>query len=47
MSATANFVYRARSDVLVSVEYRRLRTNVLDGGANAANLVDIALGYEF
>ncbi len=47
MSATANFIYRARSDVLVSVEYRRLRTNVLDGGANAANLVDIALGYEF
>jgi hypothetical protein len=47
MSATANFIYRARSDVLFSVEYRRLRTNALDSGANAANLVDIALGYQF
>jgi hypothetical protein len=47
MSATANFIYRVRSDVLISVEYRRLRTNVLDAGANAANLVDIALGYQF
>jgi hypothetical protein len=36
-----------RSDLLFSVEYRRLRTNVLDGGANAANLVNIALGYQF
>jgi hypothetical protein len=43
----ANFIYRVRSDVLVSVEYRRLQTYTLDRNANVANQITLSLGYLF
>jgi hypothetical protein len=42
-----NFVYQPRSNVLVSVEFRRLRTFGSDGGADTANHVNLSLGYLF
>jgi len=42
-----NFIYQPRSDVLFSVEYRRLQTYVLDSGANTANHVAASVGYIF
>ncbi len=42
-----NFIYRMRSDVLFSVEYRRLQTYTLDSGANIANQTGVSLGYIF
>jgi hypothetical protein len=42
-----NFIYRVRSDVLFSVEYRRLQTYTLDSNANVANQVGLSLGYAF
>ncbi|MGB8322179.1 MAG: hypothetical protein WCE52_04380 [Candidatus Acidiferrum sp.] len=46
-SPFVNFMYRVRSDVLFSVEYRRLQTYMLDGLANIANQTSISLGYLF
>jgi hypothetical protein len=46
-SPFVNFIYRVRSDVLFSVEYRRLQTYVLDSNANIANQIGINLGYMF
>jgi hypothetical protein len=46
-SPFVNFIYHARSDVLFSLEYRRLDTNPLDSNANVANQVGISLGYMF
>jgi hypothetical protein len=43
----ANFIYQPRSDVLFSIEYRRLRTFGTEGGANVANDVNVGLGYTF
>lgn len=42
-----NFIYQPRSDVMFSVEYRRLQTYMLDGGANTANHVAASVGYIF
>ena len=42
-----NFIYQPRSDVLFSVEYRRLQTYMLDGGANTANHIAASVGYIF
>jgi hypothetical protein len=42
-----NFIYQPRSDVLFSVEYRRLQTYMLDSSANAANHVAASVGYIF
>jgi regulator of replication initiation timing len=42
-----NFVYRVRSDVLFSVEYRHLQTYSLDSGSNKANQIGLNLGYAF
>ena len=42
-----NFIYQPRSNVLVSVEFRRLRTFGPDGGAETANHVNLSLGYLF
>jgi hypothetical protein len=47
VSPFVNFIYRARSDLLFSVEYRRLQTYTLDSAANNANEVGISLGYIF
>src|ERR1700757_1840520 len=42
-----NFIYQPRSDVLFSVEYRRLQTYVFDSSANTANHVAASVGYIF
>jgi hypothetical protein len=36
-----------RSDVLFSIEYKRLQTYTLDSGANNANQLGLSLGYAF
>jgi hypothetical protein len=46
-SPFVNFIYRVRSDVLFSVEYRRLQTTPVNGGANIANRLIVSLGYAF
>ena len=46
-SPFVNFIYRVRSDVLFSIEYRRLQTSTLDSGANNANQLGLNLGYAF
>jgi hypothetical protein len=42
-----NFIYRLRSDVLFSVEYRWLQSYGLDANPNTANYVNVSLGYLF
>lgn len=46
-SALVNFIYKPRSDVVFSLEYRRLNTFILDSNPNSANLVNFSLGYIF
>ena len=46
-SPFVNFIYRVRSDVLFSIEYKRLQTYTLDSGANHANQLGLSLGYAF
>ena len=46
-SGFGNFIYQPRSDIAFSMEYRRIKTFTLDGGANAANIVSISVGYLF
>lgn len=46
-SPFANFIYQIRSDVEVSLEYRRLRTMVLDDDTETANRYDATIGYKF
>ena len=46
-SPFANFIYRLRSDVMFSVEYRHLKTNILDAGSQTLNHVNAALAYTF
>jgi hypothetical protein len=42
-----NFIYQLRSDVLFSVEYRRLQSYALDSTPSTANYFNISLGYLF
>jgi hypothetical protein len=46
-SVLVNFLYQPRSDIVLSLEYRRLKTFTLDGNANTANVVNLSLGYIF
>ena len=46
-SPFVNFIYRVRSDVLFSMEYKRLQTNPLNNNANIANRLVMSLGYAF
>jgi hypothetical protein len=46
-SALANFIYQPRSDFMFSLEYRRLKTFLLDSNPNTANVVNFSLGYIF
>jgi peptidoglycan hydrolase CwlO-like protein len=46
-SGFVNFIYQPRSDIVFSIEYRRLKTFTLDSGANSANLVNLSVGYIF
>ena len=47
LSPVVNFIYRARSDILFSIEYRRLQTYPLDSSPILANQIGISLGYLF
>ena len=42
-----NFIYRPRSDLLFSAEYRRLKTFALDDGSNGAGHVNLMMGVLF
>jgi hypothetical protein len=42
-----NFIYRPRSDLLFSLEYRHLKTYTLDSYANTANHINLSVGYIF
>jgi hypothetical protein len=43
----ANFIYHVRSNVLFSVEYRRLQTYNLDSNIDTANQIGLSVGYIF
>ncbi len=43
----ANFLYQPKSDIVFSLEYRRIRTYPLDISANTANIIDMSVGYIF
>jgi hypothetical protein len=44
---STNFIYRARSNVLLSLEFRRIKTTKVTGNRDVANHLDLALGYIF
>jgi len=46
-SSFVNFIYQPRSDIVFSLEYRRLKTVMLDSDTHSANLVNISVGYIF
>lgn len=46
-SAFVNFIYRPKSDVLFSVEYRRMRTFMLQGTSLKADHVNVSMGVAF
>lgn len=46
-SPFVNFIYQIRSDVEVSVEYRLLKTMMLDDDTETANRYDATIGYKF
>jgi hypothetical protein len=46
-SPFANFIYRMRSDVMFSLEYRHLNTTFLDAGSQELHHVNAALAYTF
>ena len=43
----ANYVFKPRSDLLFSAEYRRLRTYELSGSPNTAGQIGLAIGFLF
>jgi hypothetical protein len=47
LTSLVNFVYRPRSDVILSLEYRHLKTFTLDSDSNSANIINLAIGYIF
>jgi len=46
-TSLANFVYRPRSDVILSLEYRHLNTFTLDSNSSSANTINLIIGYIF
>lgn len=46
-SAFGNFIYRPRSDVLFSLEYRRLRTFSIYGTSDSADHINLGMGVLF
>ena len=46
-SGFVNFIYQPRSDVVFSMEFRRVKTFTLDSNANSANIVNLSVGYLF
>lgn len=47
LSPFFNFIYQVRSDVLFSVEYRRLQSYALDSKPNKSNQISLSMGYLF
>ena len=47
LTPLANFIYTMRSDILFSLEYRRMQTTLLDSGSNSANHFNMSIGYIF
>jgi hypothetical protein len=47
LSFFGNFIYQPRSDIVLSLEYRRLKTFKLDSNADSANHINFSLGYIF
>ena len=43
----ANYIFRPRSDLLFSAEYRRFRTYQINGPANTAGQLGLAVGFLF
>jgi hypothetical protein len=43
----ANYIFRPRSDLLFSAEYRRLRTYEVTGSPNTAGQIGLAIGFLF
>ncbi len=43
----ANYILRPRSDLLLSVEYRHLRTFGVNNGPDTADIVGLAAGFQF
>jgi hypothetical protein len=46
-SAFVNFIYRPRSDLLFSVEYRRLQTFTIGGSLESADHINLGMGVLF
>jgi hypothetical protein len=46
-SVMGNFLYQPKSDIVLSLEYRRLKTYSLDSTANSANIINMSVGYIF
>jgi hypothetical protein len=46
-SGFVNFIYQPRSDIVFSMEYRRIKTFTLDLGGNVANVTSFSVGYLF
>lgn len=46
-SVMGNFLYQPKSDIVLSLEYRRLNTYTLDTAANRANIITTSVGYIF
>jgi outer membrane murein-binding lipoprotein Lpp len=42
-----NFLYQPKSDIVLSLEYRRLNTYTLDSTANRGNIITTSVGYIF
>jgi hypothetical protein len=47
LSFFGNFIYQPRSDIVLSLEYRRLKTFKLDSNSDSANHINFSLGYIF
>jgi hypothetical protein len=43
----ANYIFRPRSDLLFSAEYRRLRTYEITGSPDSAGQLGLAVGFLF
>jgi hypothetical protein len=42
-----NFIYQPRSNIVFSMEFRRIKTFTLDSTANTANVSNVSVGYIF
>jgi hypothetical protein len=47
LTSLVNFIYRPRSDLILSLEYKHLKTYTLDSNFNSANNINLIVGYIF